>query len=138
MRHSTTVVRGDVVPETDDQTLDPFYWMRSNPFPARWLRSILLRIGIGYVTWTGEDKQLWAAAVRNAFMMFRRLGRSLSFADLDSRYSHFDQWIEAREKYQGGDKIWPFVINPNTMEMRAGFVIVRGRLPVTGIVTTVS
>lgn len=76
--------------------------------------------------------------MRNAPIAFRWFGRSLSFADLNARFANFDQWIFAREKYTEGDKIWPFVINPHTMSMRVGFVVVRNGRPVAGIVTRVS
>ena len=37
-----------------------------------------------------------------------------------------------------GDRIWPFLINPWTSAMRAGYVVVRRGEPVSVVVTAVS
>lgn len=117
-----------------DETLDPVRWMQRDPFPVRWIRFILQRFGVGYVKFRGDDHHFWSAAMRNAPISFRWFGRSISPSDLDLRFPDFDQWVKARKEFKEGDKIWPFVINPNTMAMRVGFVIVRNCEPITGIV----
>ena len=118
--------------------LDPFYWMDRDPFPVRWLRFFVEKTGLSYVRFSGEERDFWIAAMQNAPFAFRWFGRSLSFSSLDAQYNHFDQWLAARKLYREGDKIWPFVINTNSMAMRVGFVIVRGARPITGIVTLIS
>ena len=112
--------------------------MRRDPLPVRGVRSLLTRCGVGRVTLTGDEDHLWAAAVRRAPVAFRWFGRSLTVADLDAGLGDFGQWRKARRRYRDGDRVWPFVINPGAMAMRAGFVIVRGRRPVTGVVTLCS
>jgi hypothetical protein len=94
-----------------------------------------MQMGIGYVTFTGDEQQLWRAAMRHAPVSFRWFGRSLSPDDLDAELDDSGRWETAKQAYQPGDKIWPFVINPDTMAMRLGYVIVRNRQPVTGVVT---
>lgn len=94
--------------------------------------------GIGYVRLSGDSLEFWRQAMRHSPVSFRWFGRSLNPDDLAEELSGREQWRIAMEQYQAGDKIWPFIINPNTLAMRLGYIIVRDGKPVTGVVTLVS
>lgn len=100
----------------------------------RWLNRFLVRRGIWYVKFTGDEQQLWREAMRHAPPSFRWFGRSLTAEDLDQEL-HDPEWQRVRDTIQPGDKIWPFLINPWTLAMRAGYVIVRRGKPVNSMVT---
>jgi len=126
----------------DASTADPFRWMDRSLWqrfrPLRWMRCRLIGFGIGYVKFNGDAQQLWRAAMRHAPITFRWFGRSLTPNDLESELDGNEQWAIVKQQYESGDRIWPFVINPDTLAMRLGYVIVRNRKPVTGVVTVVS
>jgi hypothetical protein len=104
----------------------------------RWLRRCLLNYGVGYVTMGGDEAQFWPEAMRHAPISYRWLGSSVSLDEIDAELRTSSEWSAVRKRYQHGDRIWPFIINPDTMAMRLGYVIVRNGKPVAGIITIVS
>ena len=110
----------------------------------RWLYWWLIRRGIWYVRWVGQEEQLWREAMRHAPLSYRWFGRSLTVVEIDEDRAidglprDWPAWRTVKEQLQPGDKIWPFVVNPWTMAMRAGYVVVRRGKPITGVVTVVS
>lgn len=119
---------------------DPFHWIGHDPLLLRLIRSWGSPFGLGYsyVALTGCREQLWTEAMRSAPIAFRWFGHSVSLEELDLEFNHFDPWTEVKDQYQIGDKIWPFAFNVHTLAMRAGFVLVRNRRHVTGLVTVLS
>ncbi|ADB15113.1 hypothetical protein Psta_0423 [Pirellula staleyi DSM 6068] len=104
----------------------------------RWLYWFLVRRGTWYVTLRGDEQQLWWEALRHAPPSFRWFGRSLGTEDVDQELPDSPEWHRIRDTIQPGDMIWPFLINPWTLAMRAGYVIVRHGKPVHCIVTVLS
>ena len=92
----------------------------------------------GYVSLVGGEQQLWSEAMRHVPISFRWFGRTLTVAEIDAELGEMPDWLNARREYQAGDKIWPFTINPGTLAMRCGYVIVRRGRFVAGVVTLVS
>lgn len=104
----------------------------------RWLYKLLVRYGVWYVRFKGTEEHLWQEAVRHAPPSYRWFGRSLRIDDVEQELRHCPAWQQMKERIQPGDKIWPFVINPWTMAMRVGYVVVRHGKPVAGVVTALS
>ena len=102
------------------------------------MRRLLQRLLSPYVTLDGTEHQLWSVAASRAPLAYRWFGRSIAIAELDAQYPDFDQWLALRPNVQSTDRIWPFTVNPNSMSMRQGFVVVRDGSPIGGIVTIVS
>ena len=69
---------------------------------------------------------------------YRWLGRTIRVDKIDAELGEMPDWLVARKQYQAGDKIWPFTINPGTLAMRQGYIIVRNGRFVAGVVVTVS
>lgn len=91
---------------------------------------------MGYVTLNGDPRQLRREAMRHAPIAFRWFGRSLKVADLDAELSASPEWQAFQQTLRPGDRIWPFTINPNSLAMRSGYVLVR-RGEAVGVVVTV-
>lgn len=109
--------------------------------PLRWLYRMRVRQGLWYIKLDGTREQLCREAVRHAPLSYRWFGRSLTTDNVDRQLSIGSasrEWLELRNALQPGDKIWPFVINPWTTSMRAGYVVVRARKGIATILTLVS
>ena len=103
--------------------------------PIRWLLS---RFALGNVPLSSDQIQFWHHAMKHAPVAFRWFGRSLRLEDVNAElYAHSD-WQAVKPTIQSGDRIWPFIINSDTLAMRRGYVIVRDGRPVGGVVTVVS
>ncbi len=103
-----------------------------------WLRSYLMRMGIGYVKFDGSEAELWREAMRHVPLSCRWFGRSVAVSELDAQFGDWLEWRSARKLVREGDRIWPFLINPWTMAMRKGYVIVRDGKPIGGVLTELS
>jgi hypothetical protein len=112
--------------------------LRHRFWPLRRLHQWMIHWGVGYVRLNGDEEQLWNEAMRHAPIRYRWFRRSLSFEEIDKELDGFGQWLTTREKYRPGDKIWPFVLNFDTLAMRCGYVLVRRGTVVGGVVTLVS
>jgi len=105
----------------------------------RWLYNLLgSRYGLWYVKLIGGEEQLWREAMRHAPLSYRLFGRTLSVIEIDKELGGSAPWHELKAKMRPGDKVWPFLINPWTLAMRAGYVVVRRRRPVSGVVVVLS
>lgn len=93
--------------------------------PLRWLYRRMVSQGAWYVEFDGTEAMLAREAMRHAPISYRWFGRSLTVAQIDSAYQEWSEWRVIKLKIQPNDRVWPFVINPWTMAMRAGYVIVR-------------
>lgn len=85
---------------------------------------------------TKED--LLVEAARHAPLVYRMLNLSLSMSRLEARLHGSSEWEEWKRTRRQGDRIWPFVFNRDTLAMRKGYVIMRGRAPHRVILTEVS
>lgn len=109
-------------------------WLEFRHPWLNWLQQIYFERFARHVEFTGDVNHLWREAAQHAPMSFRWFGRTLALKDVDDELGHFEQWIKARRLHRPGDKIWPYRINPATLAMRIGYVIVRKGQPVTGVV----
>lgn len=99
------------------------------------LRCMLYRFGIGYVTFDGTEAGLWREAARHVPFSYRWLGRSISVAEVDSKHPGLAAWDDLKSSILPGDRICPFEINPRTLAMRRGLVVIREGQAIGGIVT---
>jgi hypothetical protein len=106
--------------------------------PLRWLYRRMVNLGVWYIKFDGTEAMLSREAIRHAPMSYRWFGRSLTVAQIDSAYQERSEWRSIKLKIKPNDRIWPFVINPWTMAMRAGYVIVRDGKAVAVLGTTSS
>lgn len=106
-------------------------------WPARLLYERRIRSGEWYIRLDGTQLQLAAEAIRHVPFSFRRLGRSVPPKVVEGEL-HPADWQAIKAQLQPGDKIWPFLINPWTMAMRGGYVVVRRGKVVNVSVTVVS
>ena len=91
-----------------------------------------------YVRLSGEQSQILAEAIRHVPWKYRILRQTVSVSDIDCEYGQNEGWKRIRDEIEPGDLIWPFLINPWTMAMRTGFLVVRRRRPVNLFVTAMS
>ena len=104
----------------------------------RLIRQLLQRFLIPYIALDDTEDGLWAAAATRVPFSYKWLRRSVSLDAMDSEFGHFAQWIALREHVLPTDRICPFIINPNSLAMRKGFVVIRAGKPMGGIVTIMS
>jgi len=107
-------------------------------FPLGLLYKRMVRRGDWYVKLDGTAAQLAREAVRHVPPSYRWLGRSAAAAEVDDQAGGRPEWHAAKASQRPGDRIWPFLINPWTSAMRAGYVVVRRGVPQSVIVTAVS
>jgi len=109
--------------------------------PLRWLYRKLVHQGFWYITIDGTKEQLCREATRHAPPSYQWFGQSLKHDIVGRELSTGclrQEWSEVKNTLEPGDKIWPFVINPWTMSMRAGVVTVRRRKGIAAIVSSVN
>ncbi len=99
------------------------------------LRRVLDCFGFGNVDLNGSESQLWESAARRTPFSYRWLGRSLTVADVDAEHAAYPAWQVLHASIRLWDRICPFVINPNSMAMRKGYVVIRDGVPIGGTVT---
>ena len=137
------VSRFDMTPDSLHRTdHDPCRWMKQSAWCRysllRRLRRWLMRLGYCYVPSNVDPDVFWHLAVKGVPFTFRFFGRNLTIEELEPELANNNQWQEAKQLYRAGDRIWPFVINPDTLGMRLGYIVVRNRNPITGVITLVS
>lgn len=84
------------------------------------------------------DEEFWRAAARSAGVRYRFFKWSLTIEQIDAEIALNPDWMELKKTLKPGDLIWPFEFNQNTLAYRKGFVVIRNRTPIGGIVTLVS
>jgi len=89
---------------------------------------------MGLVGWDSEAEFLKVAA-SHAPIMYRWFGKTLAVDDLGAIVGTDSKWRRIRTQLQPGDRIWPFTINPNTMALREGFVVIRDGQPIEALLT---
>jgi hypothetical protein len=92
----------------------------------------------GQIRHIEDEQQLWYEAMRHVPISYRWFGRTIDVERIDAALGEMPEWLTARKELQAGDKIWPFSINPGTLAMRQGYVIVRDGRFMSGVVTVVS
>jgi len=102
------------------------------------LKRFLSYFRIGYVQFGATDSEFWQIASKHIPFSYRLFRRSLSVAKIDEKLSNWNEWIELKSRLEIGDRICPFEINPKTMAMRRGYVVMRGNKPIGGVVVGVS
>lgn len=121
---------------------DPCRWMKQSVWYRhsllRRLRRWLTRLGYCYVPSNVDPNVFWRLAVKGVPFTFRFLGRNLTIEALEPELSNNNQWHQAKQLYRTGDRIWPFVVNPDTLGMRLGYIVVRNGTPITGVITQIS
>lgn len=95
------------------------------------------RFEISYVKLGVSEHKFWQIAARHVPFSYRWFPRSLSLSDVDAKLSS-GEWEELKSQIKGGDKICRFGINPDSMAMRRGYVVIRRRKPIGGIIVEVS
>ena len=102
------------------------------------MRQLMRRLGIGFVHLDGTEDQLWRAAARCVPFRYRWLGDTLTVDAIDTELGSHDAWATLRQRIVDGDRICPFEINTDSMSMRRGYVVLRGAMPIGGVLTLVS
>jgi len=85
-----------------------------------------------------SDAESWEVAAKRIPFSYRWFGRSLTVAEVDAELSQWDKWKALKAQLESGDRICPFTINPYSMAMRRGYVVIRGREPIGGVVVEMS
>src|SRR5215204_3630793 len=101
-----------------------------------YLRSVIRRFR--YVEIDGTDEQIQREAMRHAPFQFRWLGATLDSDQVAVTLRGRPDWDSMQDQIRPSDRIWPFLINPDTSAMRSGFVVVRSGRPLGVIVTEIS
>jgi hypothetical protein len=99
-------------------------------WPLRMLRRWLLRIGVGYVVFNGNDEDLWIAGSKH----IPYFSSALPIEEIDPLLGTLEEWAALRGMIHADDKIFPFAMNVDTMAMRLGYVVLRRGKPVGGVV----
>jgi hypothetical protein len=88
------------------------------------------------------DAGFWEEAVRRGLPRFRFLRRPVPPEQLDAEFRGTrlePEWVRLRAQMQAGDQLWPFSFTLRRyLGLRQGYVLLRGRRPVGGVVTVVS
>lgn len=106
------------------------------------LRYLRRRFVIGYIALKGGEEEFLLAAYRNTPLAARWFRHSIDLDELDTRHgpkpgcrsSGDERWQQFRSQIRHGDEVYPFAINPDTLAMRLGYVVVRNSAPVAAIV----
>jgi len=123
------------------------YFLSYRMSSLRWLRSGLMRFGIGDVKFTGNEDDFLRSAHKHIPFLSRWFGKRVDLTDLERRYGPNSErqnrswdrtWQEFRAEVREGDSIYPFAINFDTLAMRLGFVVVRSGRPVKCLVVVSS
>ncbi len=121
---------------------DPCRWMKQSAWYRysllRGVRRCLTRLGYWYVPSNVDPEVFWRLAVHCVPFKFRFFGRTLTIEELEPELANNRQWYEAKQLYRSGDRIWPFVVNFDTLGMRLGYIVVRNRKPIAGVITQIS
>ncbi len=88
------------------------------------------------------ELDFWEQAVREGLPWFRFLRRSIPPEQLDREFvgTRLEaDWLDLKSQMRPGDEFWPFEFHLRRfLGMRKGYVLLRQRRPVAGIVTVVS
>jgi hypothetical protein len=93
--------------------------------PLRWLYRNLIEHGVWYVKLDGTEDQLLLQAAKHVPFSYRWFGRTLTVAEIDAAHREWSAWNTIKQQLQPEDRICPFLINPWTLAMRAGYVVMR-------------
>ena len=89
-----------------------------------------------------DQAEFWKQAVREGLPWFRFLRRPVRPEQLDQVFigTRLEaEWLHLKSQIQLGDELWPFQFNVRpVLGMRKGYVLLRQRKPVDGILTIVS
>lgn len=110
-------------PLTADRYFEQSAWYRI--LPLRWLYRGLVHRGIWYVKFDGTEDQLRRQAAKHVPFSYRWFGRTLTVAEIDAAHCEWPAWNTVKQQLQPKDRICPFLINPWTLAMRAGYVVMR-------------
>ena len=88
---------------------------------------------------TRTPQELLDAAFHSAPWYFRWLPISLSASEIEAFIDRSSSSHDvAKAELKEGAKVWPFVVNENTLAMRKGYVLVRGGRPRAVVLTEIS
>ena len=107
-------------------------------WPLSWLYQRRVDSGKWYVKLDGSEAQLAHEAMRHILPSYRWLRRSVSRAKADELLGHRPTWREVKAQMRSSERICPFLINPWTSGMRAGYIVVRRGAPLAVFVAVVS